>query len=163
MPVNGRDYNSHMPHGSNRRFGRAAEWLALLLLTAKGYRLRDRNWRAGRGELDLVARDGEYIVFTGQVHDEEFGLAVRVVALDVLHGDARPVTDTLARSRQGVEHGCLAGAGRSVNGDDQFLHSSSPYGSFFFQPDFKTIANACRNRSFSGRVPTLTRIYSGYP
>jgi len=42
------------------RFGRAGETVALLLLLAKGYRLRHRNWRGAGGELDLVMeRRGE--------------------------------------------------------------------------------------------------------
>ena len=32
-------------------------------LQAKGYRIVDRNWRAASGELDLVARDGDALVF----------------------------------------------------------------------------------------------------
>ena len=43
-----------MPSRSPHRLGRAAEWLALVLLLAKGHRLRHRNWRGGGGEIDLV-------------------------------------------------------------------------------------------------------------
>ena len=45
------------------RLGRAAEWAALLLLLAKGYRLRHRNWRGAGGELDLVMESRREIVF----------------------------------------------------------------------------------------------------
>ena len=44
-------------------FGRTAEWFALLLLLAKGYRLRHRNWRGAGGELDLVMEQRGEIVF----------------------------------------------------------------------------------------------------
>ena len=47
---------------SGHRLGRAAEWLALLLLLLKGYRFRHRNWRGSGGELDLVmAQRGETV------------------------------------------------------------------------------------------------------
>jgi putative endonuclease len=45
------------------RLGRRAEWAALLLLMAKGYRPRHRNWRGAGGELDLVMRHGDTTVF----------------------------------------------------------------------------------------------------
>jgi len=45
------------------RFGTTAEWFALLLLLAKGYRLRHRNWRGAGGELDLVMERRGEIVF----------------------------------------------------------------------------------------------------
>ena len=46
----------------SHRLGRRAEWVALLLLLAKGYRLRHRNWRGAGGELDLVMqRRGETV------------------------------------------------------------------------------------------------------
>ena len=38
--------------------GIAAAWLRL-----KGYRIEARNWRCPQGELDLVARDGDTLVF----------------------------------------------------------------------------------------------------
>ncbi len=45
------------------RLGRRAEWAALLLLLAKGYRPRHRNWRGAGGELDLVMQHRDTIVF----------------------------------------------------------------------------------------------------
>jgi putative endonuclease len=52
-----------MPRSQTHRLGRRAEWAALLLLMAKGYRPRHRNWRGAGGELDLVVRHGDTTVF----------------------------------------------------------------------------------------------------
>lgn len=43
--------------------GRAAEERAARLLAGQGYEILEQNFRAPRGELDLVARHGEYLVF----------------------------------------------------------------------------------------------------
>ena len=46
-----------------RRRARRGEALAALLLRAKGYRIVARNWRCPLGEIDIVARDGDTLVF----------------------------------------------------------------------------------------------------
>jgi putative endonuclease len=43
--------------------GVRGERIAAAYLTDEGLRLLDRNWRCREGELDLVARDGDAIVF----------------------------------------------------------------------------------------------------
>ena len=43
--------------------GRRGEWIALLWFLAHGYRLRDRNWRGGGGEIDLVLSRSGMIIF----------------------------------------------------------------------------------------------------
>ncbi|MFW6040071.1 MAG: YraN family protein [Gemmatimonadota bacterium] len=43
--------------------GALGEEIAARFLERAGYRILARNWRAGRLELDLVARDGETIAF----------------------------------------------------------------------------------------------------
>ena len=45
------------------RLGARGERIAAAFLTDAGLRLLDRNWRCRDGELDLVARDGDAIVF----------------------------------------------------------------------------------------------------
>ncbi len=45
------------------RFGRRAEWVALALLIAKGYRPLARNYVVKGGEIDLVMRRGTTVVF----------------------------------------------------------------------------------------------------
>ena len=57
--------------------GRWAEWLAMVWLAAKGYRLLDHRARTAAGEIDLVARRGEYLVFI-----EVKARATRAEALD---------------------------------------------------------------------------------
>lgn len=44
-------------------FGKAAEAEAEGCLAAKGYRILERGWRTPFGEVDLIAQDGETLVF----------------------------------------------------------------------------------------------------
>lgn len=46
-----------------RRLGQWGENLAVRHLEAKGLALIERNWRCASGEIDVVARDGETVVF----------------------------------------------------------------------------------------------------
>lgn len=43
--------------------GKAAERLASDLLKRQGLRIRARNYRTARGEIDIIAEDGETLVF----------------------------------------------------------------------------------------------------
>lgn len=47
----------------NLALGAMGEELAASALTAAGMRILDRNWRCRHGELDLIAVDGDTIVF----------------------------------------------------------------------------------------------------
>jgi putative endonuclease len=44
--------------------GARGEELAAGYLRQNGYTIRDRNWRSGRTEIDIIAENSEYIVFT---------------------------------------------------------------------------------------------------
>lgn len=46
-----------------QRLGRWGESVAARYLEAQGYQIVGRNWRCTRGEIDLVARTGETLVF----------------------------------------------------------------------------------------------------
>lgn len=46
-----------------RQFGQDSESLAAELLRQKGYEILIQNWRTGSGEIDIIARDGETLVF----------------------------------------------------------------------------------------------------
>jgi putative endonuclease len=54
---------SALPVGGRQRLGQWGERIAALHLEARGYAILDRNWRCGAGEIDLVARDAETVVF----------------------------------------------------------------------------------------------------
>lgn len=49
--------------GVRQRLGRRGEDLAARQLQAEGYTLLERNYRCTAGEMDVVARDGECLVF----------------------------------------------------------------------------------------------------
>lgn len=46
-----------------KQTGRQGEDIAAAFLLGKGYRLLDRNWSCPAGELDIVARQGDCLVF----------------------------------------------------------------------------------------------------
>jgi putative endonuclease len=48
---------------STSDLGRHGERVAVAFLTDAGFRVLDRNWRCRDGELDVVARDGDALVF----------------------------------------------------------------------------------------------------
>lgn len=49
--------------GESREKGSAYEQKAAGFLEEKGYRILERNFYSKYGEIDLIARDGEYLVF----------------------------------------------------------------------------------------------------
>ncbi len=54
---------SERPSAPRQRLGRWGEGVAATHLEAHGYTILARNWRCAAGEIDLVARDGETLVF----------------------------------------------------------------------------------------------------
>ena len=53
-----------MPPGKSRKeLGEEGEGLAAEFLRRLGYKLLRRNWSAPGGEIDIIARDGEEVVF----------------------------------------------------------------------------------------------------
>lgn len=44
-------------------FGKRSEEIAAQYLCSKGYRILERNYRTPRGELDIIAQDGDVLVF----------------------------------------------------------------------------------------------------
>jgi putative endonuclease len=60
---------------STRSKGTEGENLAVQFLEEKGYSILERNYRFDRGEIDLVARDGQELVFVEVKarHSQEYG------------------------------------------------------------------------------------------
>ncbi len=54
---------SKPPSAPRQRLGRWGEGVAATHLAAHGFVILARNWRCAAGEIDLVARDGETLVF----------------------------------------------------------------------------------------------------
>ena len=47
----------------HNELGMMGEEMATRLLSGKGYRIRERNWRSGKLELDIIAEMGGEIIF----------------------------------------------------------------------------------------------------
>jgi putative endonuclease len=52
-----------MPHRVARAVGQQGEDLACAHIEGRGWELLDRNWRCTWGEIDIVARHGDVLVF----------------------------------------------------------------------------------------------------
>lgn len=46
-----------------REFGQSGEQIAAEHLRARGYTIVEMNWRCPKGELDIIAREGDTLVF----------------------------------------------------------------------------------------------------
>lgn len=51
------------PLDPRRSLGRVGETLAAQALVERGYTIVEHNWRCPSGELDIIARDGDCLVF----------------------------------------------------------------------------------------------------
>lgn len=49
--------------GNKRKIGSEKEQIAAEYLKNRGYRILETNFRCRQGEIDLIARDGRYLVF----------------------------------------------------------------------------------------------------
>jgi putative endonuclease len=46
----------------HNEFGRKGEDIAAEYLQKKGYKILERNWALGKNEIDIIAKDGKYII-----------------------------------------------------------------------------------------------------
>lgn len=78
--------------GTRQRLGKAAENLVATRLAAAGWRVLERNARSRHGELDLVALDGNTLVF----------VEVKAGRADSAFGPERPVLSIDFRKQQRI-------------------------------------------------------------
>ena len=48
---------------NKRKTGQEQEVKAACFLKTQGYQILERNYRCKKGEIDLIAREGQYLVF----------------------------------------------------------------------------------------------------
>lgn len=87
------------PPGSTREAGVVAEEAAVAFLAAKGMRIVERNVRARGGEIDIVGREGDVLVFVEvRFRDgEDFGGPEESVGLPKRRKIASAARDYLRR------------------------------------------------------------------
>jgi putative endonuclease len=90
------------------RFGLSAESRAAAFLVAKGYRILARRWRSPLGEVDIVARRRQLVVF------------VEVKARDRLDDAAEAVTDRQQRRIVAAAEAWLARHPQAATHDIRF-------------------------------------------
>ena len=71
----------------HNEFGRISEDRAAAYLMARGYTIRDRNWRIGHKELDIVAQKNGTLVFVEVKarRTDRYGDAVEAVTDEKIH------------------------------------------------------------------------------
>ena len=62
------------------RWGRMAEAIASAHMIARGYRIEARNWRTASGEVDIIARRGDLVVFVEVKARDTVGAALDAVS-----------------------------------------------------------------------------------
>lgn len=81
------------------RRGRTGEWLAAMALRLKGYRIVGRNYRTPLGEIDIVARKRDLIVFVEVKARASAGEAIDAVGFKAQRRIANAAEIWIARQR----------------------------------------------------------------
>jgi putative endonuclease len=83
------------------KFGLAGEDMACAALTARGYAVVERRYRTTHGEIDIIARDGDYLVFVEVKarHGGDFGDPSEAVTLRKQQTLVWMAADYLARAK----------------------------------------------------------------
>lgn len=94
---------SELPQKENtRQIGNEGEDRAAEYLMQQGYSIVDRNWRTRCGEIDIIAMQGEYIVFVEVKRQKVFNL--ETLSLKLSEKKQKTIVETaklyLAKHRQ---------------------------------------------------------------
>lgn len=86
---------------ARQQLGKSGEDLAVEELESRGYAILARRYRTARGEIDIVARDGEILVFVEVKAraSAEFGTAAEAVTRSKQRRLAAMAIDYLARAQ----------------------------------------------------------------
>ena len=90
--------------------GRRAEWLAILWLGAKGYRLLERRFGGKGGEIDIVMRRGRTVAFVEVKARGRLEVALTAVTAEKQRLVERRVRQWLARNPWAMGHDLRADA-----------------------------------------------------
>lgn len=66
----------------NRERGRRYEVFAARYLCSRGYQILAQNFRCGQGEVDIIAREGKYLVFVEVKYRRNLGTGFPAEAVD---------------------------------------------------------------------------------
>lgn len=68
---------------NNRKTGAEYEQKAVRYLETLGYQVIERNFRCKSGEIDVIAKDGEYLVFIEVKYRSDAGMGEPLEAVDL--------------------------------------------------------------------------------
>ena len=83
---------------ASQAVGAYGERLAMRHLVEAGLVVLDRNWRTGTGEIDIIARDGDVLVFKTR-RGQTFGAPAEAVVPSKVARVRRLAAEWLARAR----------------------------------------------------------------
>ncbi|MEN3929899.1 YraN family protein [Microvirga sp. W0021] len=98
------------------RYGYFAEWLVLLLLMLKGYRLLARRYAVQGGEIDLIMRRGQLVVFIEVKARRDLQSAIHAIDHRKWRKFARTVRVWLQRNPWACEYSLRCDAAYIING-----------------------------------------------
>jgi putative endonuclease len=85
-----------------KKIGEKGEQLALKILRNKGYKILEKNWRFQKKEIDIIAQDGDLIVFVevktrqlSEYVEPDFAVGKRKQSLLIKAADAYLVNNNL--------------------------------------------------------------------
>ena len=93
---------------NKRRLGNEKEALAAGFREAQGYQIIQKNFYCRQGEIDLIARDGEYLVFVEVKYrvDTSRGWAAQAVDIRKQRRISRAAGYYLYREKMGTDQAC---------------------------------------------------------